>query len=120
MAPRMDDDEFEAPPAAPGLSEDIVYLGEMQAWSTRQILRAIRNPDGRRHRPAEPGVGGWVAKRLALLPSSVQTALVLSGTYLLLQLGGAAYEAVTGRAPPQPTQPVSSAAASSEAETTED
>lgn len=96
---RRDDKVFEAPPVPPGLSPDTVYLGEMTAWSTRLILRSIREED------RGSGVGGWAASRLGKLPHAVQTGLVLTAFALGVQLIGAAYEGITGRPPPQPTQP---------------
>ncbi len=109
MARKRDPMEYEPPPDAPGLSDEIRHLSAMQAWSTRQILRAIARDDA--DVPAGPGLGAWAASTLKRVPLSVQIGMVLSSFYMVLQLGSAAYEGITGRAPPQNTQPVSFPAA---------
>lgn len=102
-------EDYDPPPAPPGLPPGVAYLGEMQAWSTRMLLRDAE----RRHQELRAALAadeaertGWLARIWARLPGSVQTSLSLGAVYLVLQLGGALVERVTGRPVPQPTAPI--------------
>lgn len=92
---------YDAPPAPPGVSADIKYLAKVHAHGTRAIIRELRN-----EREDDDGVSNWLARQLGKLHPTVQASLAMGAVYLVLQLGGAVYEHLTGHAPPQPTQPV--------------
>ncbi len=111
---------YDPPPAPPGVSVDMQYLAAVHAHGTRAIIEDNRRRTSRLVRELRadpergPGLGGWLAARLGKLPAPLQTSLALGAMYLLMQLGGALYEGLTGRAPPQPTQPVTFGAAAAE------
>ena len=114
----LDDDAvYDAPPAPPGVSADTRYMAQVYAHGTKAIIVDNRRRTSRLVRElrteakdAGPGVSSWLARTLGKLPASVQSALALGTMYLVMQLGGAVFERLTGHAPPQPTQPVSEAA----------
>lgn len=102
---------YDPPPAPPGVSADARYTADVYAHGTRAILTDAERRHleligaVRRRREQSPGPGGWLAARLATLPQAVQTSLALAAAWLVLQLGGAAYERLVGRPPPQATVP---------------
>lgn len=114
MPPRPEIDEpslYDPPPRPPGLSEADAYMAEVYAHGVRhqeasaqgrhrELLRVLGRGGER-----GPGLSGWLSATLGRLPASVQSGMVLGVFWLLTQLGGALYEHLTGRAPPQPSQP---------------
>ena len=105
----MSTEDYDPPPAPPGLPTGVAYLGEMQTWSTRMLLRDA----DRRHQELRAVLAageaqrvGWLARIWDHLPQRLQSPVAFGAVYLLLQLGGALVERVTGRPVPQPTAPI--------------
>ena len=114
QTPREHDEPslYDPPPPPPGLDLASAYAAQVYAHGVRyqerasgerhhELLRALRTEERQRG----PGILGWASSVLGRLPPAIQQGLVLSGFWLLTQLGGAVYERLTGRAPPQPSQP---------------
>lgn len=104
---------YDPPPVPLGVSVDTQYMAKVFAHGTSAVIRDNQRRTARLVRElrseaktGEPGVSSWLARTLGKLPASVQSALALGAMYLLMQVGGAVFERLTGHAPPQPTQPV--------------
>ena len=95
-------------PIPEGVSADVKYMAQVYEGGVRQILR-----DGQKTRAMLRGQArrvpvGPVARLFAAFekwPGPVQNALSVMAALIVLQLVGAAFQKITGQAPPQVTVP---------------
>ncbi len=102
----LSDDLEPQPPMPAGLSADVEYGIQMQAWGLARIVREIRSlrTEIKGRRDSEGVVGrafDWFEK----LPKAVQLGAAIILSQIALQWSGAIYQKVTGVIPPQVTIP---------------